>query len=395
VNNTSFICCTFMLLKFYSMKKVFFLITFSFSSIILFAQNVGIGTLLPKARLHVTDSSVAFSAIGSVIALPGNPPLSGAGRRMMWYSDKAAFRVGYVSGTSWDKVNIGDYSFAAGYNSVALGEYSTAMGYSTNATGTRSTAMGTGTLASGFASTTMGDATEASGSTSTAMGLGTEASGERSIAMGDGTIANGQISTAMGFRTIASGTLSTTMGFFTNANSYASLVIGRYNNYNSSSSFLTWVDTDPLFIIGNGTADSDRSNAIAVLKNGNTGINTDSAEVRMDVNGDAAFRQKAITTISNGINNNIIVGRYSFIKIDNPTGAFTITGVQGGSDGKVLTILNTSTQNMTIANLDAGSNLVNRINTLSGTNITTTGNGCVTMQYSIADNRWMVIAVRD
>ena len=57
------------------------------------AQNVGIGTLSPVARLHVADSSVVFTAIGDIPATPGNVPVSGAGRRMMWYPDKAAFRA--------------------------------------------------------------------------------------------------------------------------------------------------------------------------------------------------------------------------------------------------------------------------------------------------------------
>src|SRR6266404_369571 len=60
------------------------------------AGNVGIGTSNPAARLHVADSSVLFSATGIVPGTPGNPPISGAGRRMMWYAGKAAFRVGYV-----------------------------------------------------------------------------------------------------------------------------------------------------------------------------------------------------------------------------------------------------------------------------------------------------------
>ena len=52
-----------------------------------FAQNVGIGTTSPQARLHITDSSVLFSAAGD-ISLPGLPPLQGAIRRMMWYPGK-------------------------------------------------------------------------------------------------------------------------------------------------------------------------------------------------------------------------------------------------------------------------------------------------------------------
>ena len=60
--------------------------------------NIGIGTTVPAARLQVLDSNVVFSASGSLPNTPGDPPIQGAGRRMMWYANKAAFRVGYVSG---------------------------------------------------------------------------------------------------------------------------------------------------------------------------------------------------------------------------------------------------------------------------------------------------------
>ena len=95
------------------MKKKFLSFIFVLLSYHSFAQNVGVGTTSPLARFHVANSSVLFGAIGDANLLsPGNPPISGAGRRMMWYPDKAAFRVGYVPAGEWDKVNIGNYSAA-------------------------------------------------------------------------------------------------------------------------------------------------------------------------------------------------------------------------------------------------------------------------------------------
>ena len=85
--------------------------------------GVGIGITTPLSRLHVADGSVLFSAAGDV---PGSSgiPITGAGRRLLWYADKAAFRVGYVGSYGsayWDNSNIGTYSFATGYNPLASG----------------------------------------------------------------------------------------------------------------------------------------------------------------------------------------------------------------------------------------------------------------------------------
>ncbi len=112
------------------------------------AQNVGIGTNLPLARLHVADSSVVFTASGQASETPGNAPVSGAGRRLMWYADKAAFRVGYTNGTEWNKDNVGYFSFATGISTKANGNLASfASGYNTVASGETSTAMGLSTIA--------------------------------------------------------------------------------------------------------------------------------------------------------------------------------------------------------------------------------------------------------
>lgn len=202
------------------------------------AQNVGIGTTTPVARLHVADSNVLFTG---PLTVPGtttyDPPASGAGSRMMWYPQKAAFRVGFAESTHWDKDNIGRFSFSSGYNGKAIG----------------------------FASTSMGVTTIASGFASTSMGSFTTANGDYSTSMGKNTTANGIYSTSMGYYTSANGDYSTSMGNFTIATSENSLVIGKYNDN---------TNTNRLFEIGNGTGVNARSNALTVLVDGNIGIGT-------------------------------------------------------------------------------------------------------------------------
>ncbi len=259
-------------------------------------DKVGIGTENPSAALHVTgNDGVLFQGTydnGTVLNL-------GTGTRMMWYPKKSAFRAGYVKGTKWDDANIGDFSTAMGYSTTASISCSTAMGSSTTASGANSTAMGNSTIASGQNSTAMGRQTRASeenstalgyitkatGQYSTAMGHGSTASGGTSIAMGSYTTASGSYSTtmgeettassdyctAMGRSTTASGAYSTAMGYNTLADSYLLTAIGR-NNVGNNGNPHNWVETDPLFEIGNGKDGAHRANAVTVYKNGNTHI---------------------------------------------------------------------------------------------------------------------------
>ena len=84
------------------MKKIILLICI-ISSQTLTAQNVGIGTTSPQARLHITDSNVVFTGPVTVPATTAYPPsIEGAGSRMLWYPQKAAFREGNVNSTQWN-----------------------------------------------------------------------------------------------------------------------------------------------------------------------------------------------------------------------------------------------------------------------------------------------------
>jgi hypothetical protein len=101
----------------------------------------------------------------------------------------------------------------------------------------------------------------------------------------------------------------------------------------------------------------------------------------------------AVATINLGTtNNNINIGNASFIRIQGPNQAFTISGIDGGFDGRTVTLFNTTGNNMSIQNGNAGSLAENRIITMANT-IATTGQGTVTLVYSAADSRWIVTAM--
>jgi hypothetical protein len=181
------------------------------------------------------DGLLATGTVGS-----GSIPTSGAGTRMMWYPEKAAFRAGRVGlnkdGTQWDAAKVGDYSVAFGLDTKASGFAATAMGEETTASGPQATAMGTATTASGTDATAMGQETTASGLFATSMGLLTTASGRQA--------------TAMGQETTASGISATAMGDGTTAATDRSLSIGECNDANNTSARF-----GTLLAVGNGSYD--------------------------------------------------------------------------------------------------------------------------------------------
>ena len=200
---------------------------------------------------------------GLVIAkgtLNSSPALAtadeGAGTRLLWHPKKAAFRAGTVTGTLWDEANIGAWS--------------TAFGRDTDASGEGSTAMGIESYARGLCSTAIGCSAGATGEGSTAIGYSVTVSGDYTTALGIFTLASGSASTAMGSSTSASGFASTAMGFATEANAHSSLALGRYNIGDGNPT--SWIPTDPLFEIGNGTEWNNRKNALTVFKNGNMDV---------------------------------------------------------------------------------------------------------------------------
>ncbi|HPF00729.1 MAG: hypothetical protein AB7V36_14665 [Bacteroidales bacterium] len=256
----------------------------------------------------------------------GNTPASGSGTRMMWYPDKAAFRVGEVNGDIWNKDSIGNFSFAAGYTtkakgsgsiamgyfSVAYGDFSFATGNNSSATGYNSSAIGYSVTASGDYSTALGSLTMSSGDCSTAMGAMSMSSGDYSMTMGYVTSAYGNYSTALGYYSTASGNASTAMGYYSTASgSYSTAmgysitalsanehVFGRYNTSYSPLNVTGWDAADRLFVIGNGAGPSNLSDAMVVLKNGHIGIGISTPARTLHVNSVMRLQPTAIAPAS-------------------------------------------------------------------------------------------------
>ncbi|NNK75726.1 MAG: hypothetical protein HKP42_06645, partial [Maribacter sp.] len=184
-------------------------------------------------------------------------------------------------------------------------------------------------------STSASDTKGASGTFSTAMGTITTASGVSSTAMGFATVASGSFSTAMGINSIASGDYSTAMGDNTNAPSYAETVIGSYNRgYGEPFSADSWSNSDRLFVIGNGTSDANRSNALTVLKNGTHYINSNGDGLVIDP-GDGPFSD-GINVYSAGNNGGFFRGTESGVHAESSNGVnpdIILGGWGTGDDG--------------------------------------------------------------
>ena len=254
--------------------------------------SIGIGTTAPanEAKLEISNGTVLFSGNN------GNIPISGTGTRFMWIPSKKALRAGGAYQTSWDSVNIGDFSVALGEGTIASGDRTTAFGAYSEAIGENSIAMGKNCWSYGDYATAIGYQAQASGSASISMGANSHSSGDGSVSFGSNAWAFGEHSTALGFdshaygiRSVAigsaqaNGVYSTSIGYLTHSKAYRSLVLGSCNVIQGDSA--EWVSTDPIFVIGNGEDLENRSNAMTVLKNGNVGIGVLQPTNKLEVDG--------------------------------------------------------------------------------------------------------------
>lgn len=96
-------------------------------------------------------------------------------------------------------------------------------------------------------------------------------------------------------------------------------------------------------------------------------------------------------TLANGANRNITLGNIDHQRISGPTQAFSVESLAGGVDGREVTLLNASSQQMTITHWDASSPAANRIACRNGANVVLAGQwGSVTLRYDGIDALWYV-----
>ena len=208
------------------------------------------------------DSASGFVAKG-VLGV-GIIPFTGAGERLMWHPNKAAFRAGSIgsAGTQWDDPNTGYYTWAGGYNTTALGLASFAMGYQSTALNSYATALGYTANADGtgagerlqwdpyhaaFRAGSIGSAGTQwvlanTGFYTWAGGYNTTALGLASFAMGYQSTALNSYAVALGYTANADGTGAVSLGYRTTADADYSVAIGQRASTNGHAGAIVLSD---------------------------------------------------------------------------------------------------------------------------------------------------------
>ncbi len=119
--------------------------------------------------------------------------------------------------------------------------------------------------------------------------------------------------------------------------------------------------------------------------------NTSTANTGLTINaaGSVAYKKGAdFTTV--GTTNNADFGNTSLVRLTGAT-AQTITGIAGGSDGELLTIINAGTTAATITNSDVLSVAANRIITGTGASLNLAAGATTQVVYDSGANLWRIV----
>src|ERR1043166_8864512 len=106
----------------------------------------------------------------------------------------------------------------------------------------------------------------------------------------------------------------------------------------------------------------------------NVGIGNNDPKTKLDINGGLSLREGPVLILLNGANDNIVLPdingatgvKAGFYRITGPTAAFAVYGIvpATGADGQLITLVNTTSQVMTIIN-NGSSTAANGFKTLT------------------------------
>jgi trimeric autotransporter adhesin len=197
------------------------------------------GAALPTNATNTTSPPVA--------------PVEGNGTRMAWIPSRSAFQGGTF--------NLADGSVR--FVSDSIGLFSFCYGLNSRSRARNGVAFGEGAIADGTSNTlAFGENIRSGGENSLLGGFESNISDGTSntILFGENSeVTNGQYNHGMGWGLGISGFGTSNFGTF---------------NTSIASSNTSWISTDPLFVLGNGSSNTLRSNAMVIQKNGVVNIGT-------------------------------------------------------------------------------------------------------------------------
>ncbi len=200
------------------------------------------------------DVALVPKGTGAILASVPDNAITGGNKRGTYAVDLQTYR-----GTNTEVASGTAAVLMGGRTNTAGGNYSVVLG------GRDQDALGGYSLAGG------GQNNIAGGGYSTSIG------GTANRSPGD------YATTVGGFDNSASGNYSVALGSGLLAPSERQIAIGAYNQMMNGLGLPT--PTDPIFVIGNGTSSSARSNAVTMLRNGNLGVGTTTPTRLLSVNG--------------------------------------------------------------------------------------------------------------
>ena len=125
------------------------------------------------------------------------------------------------------------------------------------------------------------------------------------------------------------------------------------------------------------------------------GIGTSDPQAKLDIDGDIAMRSADIninTTYNYALDlYSVKQSNYKLLRSPPIASNFVIAGIQGGVDGRIITLANRSGSPMEIYNDEPFASPAHRIVTGTGATFTVYNGGAVTLKYDVSIQKWEVI----
>lgn len=123
----------------------------------------------------------------------------------------------------------------------------------------------------------------------------------------------------------------------------------------------------------------------------NVGVNTETPEAILDVNGDVIFRPGDL--LLQDVPEQVVdvnTSKFSFYRITGPTADFEIAGITGGIDGRIVTLFNRSGFAMTLHPEDPDALPEEGILTPNAEDLVVPNRSMVSLYYDATETRWVV-----